>query len=91
MSTGDPTLPQEPDLTNVFSLGSPALDLGQFAFVDTYGNRGPQEPVNTEHPLFEPIWQAIKDWDIERTRGRGYAGATGNDVQAIIDAIERGR
>jgi len=50
----------------------------------------PVQPVNAQHPLFERIWQAIKEWDIERTRGRGYAGATGTDVQAIIDAIEHG-
>jgi len=50
--------------------------------------RGFDKPVNTAHPLFETIWQAIKDWDIERSRGLGYAGATGTDVQTIIDAIE---
>ena len=42
-------------------------------------------PVNTEHPLFDAIWQAIKGWDIEREHGQGYAGATGTDVQIIID------
>ena len=45
-------------------------------------------PVDTEHLLFEPIWQAIKGWDIQRRHGEGYAGATGTDVQVIIDAIE---
>lgn len=44
-------------------------------------------PVNTDHPLFEPIWQAIKGWDIQRKKGAGYAGATGTDVQIILDAI----
>lgn len=48
-------------------------------------------PVNTEHWLFEPIWQVIKNWDIERRRGEGYAGATGSDAQRIIDAIEASR
>ena len=27
-------------------------------------------PVNTEHPLFERIWQAIKGWDIQRSRSK---------------------
>lgn len=45
-------------------------------------------PVNLEHPLFEPIWQAVKGWDIQRLHGEGYAGATGTDVQIIIDSIE---
>ena len=44
--------------------------------------------VNTEHPLFNRIWQAIKGWDIQRKHGVGYAGANGTDVQIIIDAIE---
>lgn len=44
--------------------------------------------VNTEHPLFNGIWQAIKGWDIERKPGVGYAGANGTDVQIIIDSIE---
>jgi hypothetical protein len=51
--------------------------------VETFDMR----PVNTEHPWFEPIWQAIKGWDIARSSGAGYAGATGSDVQAIIDAL----
>lgn len=50
----------------------------------------PAPPVNLEHPLFEPIWQAIKNWDIGRDGNRmGYAGASGNDVQTILDAIDR--
>jgi hypothetical protein len=44
-------------------------------------------PVNPDHPLFEPIWQAIKQWDIQRRPGDGYAGANGTDAQVIIDAI----
>jgi len=45
-------------------------------------------PVNTEDPRFEPIWQAIKDWDIQRSPDTGYAGATGTDVQIILDALD---
>jgi hypothetical protein len=36
----------------------------------------------------DAIWKAIKDWDIERKRGDGYAGATGTDVEIILNAIE---
>jgi hypothetical protein len=45
-------------------------------------------PVNTEDPRFEPIWQAIKSWDIQRSPDSGYAGATGTDVQIILDALD---
>ena len=45
-------------------------------------------PVNTEDPRFEPIWQAIKDWDIQRSPDTGYAGANGTDVQIILDALD---
>ncbi len=38
-------------------------------------------------PLFEAIWQAIKGWDLQRKPGAGYAGANGNDVATILDAI----
>lgn len=47
-----------------------------------------ERPVNTEHRFFEPIWQAIKGWDIQRSEGAGYAGATGTDVQIIIDSLK---
>lgn len=42
-------------------------------------------------PLFEAIWQAIKGWDISRhpAYNRLYAGATGNDVRHIYDAVKR--
>ena len=48
----------------------------------------PDVEVNTEHPLFEPIWQAIKHWDAD-TKGKGYAGISGTDVMTIIHAIEK--
>ena len=38
-------------------------------------------------PVFEAVWQAIKEWDIQREQGRGYAGATGTDVMTILEAI----
>lgn len=37
--------------------------------------------------VFEAIWQAIKDWDIQRTQGGGYAGATGTDVMTILGVV----
>ncbi len=43
--------------------------------------------VNTDDPLFAPIWETIKGWDIQRQSGLGYAGATGTDVQLIVNAI----
>jgi hypothetical protein len=45
-------------------------------------------PEMLKDPRFEVIWQAIKGWDLERTRGAGYAGATGNDVRRILDALD---
>jgi hypothetical protein len=36
---------------------------------------------------FEPIWQAIKGWDIQREHGAGYHGPTGDDVRAILTAL----
>ena len=44
--------------------------------------------ANTEHPLFDRIWQAIKSWDISRAPGERYSDATGSDVMTIIRAIE---
>ena len=45
-------------------------------------------PVHTDDPRFEPIWQAIKRWDIQRNPDAGYAGANGTDVQIILDALD---
>ena len=39
-------------------------------------------------PLFEAIWATIKGWDIQREEQEGYAGATGDDVRKIIEAID---
>ena len=36
---------------------------------------------------FELIWQAIKHWDIETVKGEGYHGITGDDVRAILQAL----
>jgi hypothetical protein len=39
-------------------------------------------------PAFEAVWQCIKGWDIGVGDAyRGYCGATGNHVRAILDAI----
>lgn len=40
-------------------------------------------------PRFEAVWQAIKHWDIQRYPGAGYAGASGNDVMAILSQLRR--
>lgn len=37
---------------------------------------------------FLAVWRAIKDWDIQRSPGIGYAGATGDDVCTILEALE---
>ena len=34
----------------------------------------------------DAVWEAIKGWDLERTQGDGYAGATGDDVLTILNA-----
>lgn len=49
-----------------------------------------REPKNTEveSPLFKAIWKAIKTWDINVPEEyKGYCGATGNHVMAIVDSI----
>lgn len=43
---------------------------------------GAAEPLG-----FDPIWQAIKGWDIQREHGAGYHGPTGNDVRTILAAF----
>ena len=46
-------------------------------------------PEDLKRPEFEAIWQAIKHWDINvPDKYRGYCGATGNHVMAILDAVE---
>ena len=46
-----------------------------------------------DSPLFEAIWQAIKGWDMSRHEEhdgrRLYSGATGTDVKAILNAINK--
>ena len=43
-----------------------------------------------KEPMFERVWQAIKDWDIRVPKQGGYMGATGNHVCEIIDAVKSG-
>lgn len=44
--------------------------------------------MSVEEPAgFEPIWQAIKGWDIQREHGAGYHGPTGDDVRTILAAL----
>lgn len=40
-------------------------------------------------PEFNAIWNVIKEWDIQRNKYAGYAGATGTDVMAILNALRR--
>jgi hypothetical protein len=45
-------------------------------------------PEELTDPLFERVWQTIKSWDINvPSEYRGYCGATGNHVCAIMDAV----
>lgn len=37
---------------------------------------------------YDAIWEAIKDWDIERKPGEGLAHATGTDVVTIMNALK---
>ena len=47
------------------------------------------EPKGTDliSPEFNAVWNAIKEWDIERIEGDGYAHATGTDVMIILNAL----
>lgn len=55
--------------------------------IKLFHRRGPTEKELNSH-LFSAIWNVIKNWDIERTPGEGYAGGTGSDVCEIMDAIK---
>lgn len=42
-----------------------------------------------ERPEFEAIWQAIKSWDVNVPESyKGYCGANGNHVRAILDVLK---
>lgn len=43
----------------------------------------------TKSPMFNAIWEAIKQWDMRRSRDAHYSEATGTDVCTILDAIGR--
>ena len=47
------------------------------------------EPTDNDlnSPVFESIWQAIKQWDMRRRPDQLYSGATGTDVMRILTAI----
>lgn len=49
-------------------------------------NREPSEE-DLKRPEFNAIWNVIKNWDIQRKKGAGYAGATGTDVMSILNAL----
>lgn len=44
--------------------------------------------IEEQYQRRERVWQVIKNWDIQRTPGAGYAGATGTDLAAIIKALD---
>ncbi|MBK8467854.1 MAG: hypothetical protein IPL32_18740 [Chloracidobacterium sp.] len=48
------------------------------------------EEITANHgdPVWEAIWSTIKGWDIQRTHGAGYSSPSGDDVQAIFNAIK---
>ena len=49
-------------------------------------------PGMLEDPYFNAIWDTIKGWDIAVPMAyRGYEGATGNHVRAILDALTNAR
>ncbi len=58
--------------------------------VETYNlpDFGPS-PIEDDlkDPAFLAVWDAIKQWDIQRHHGEGYAGAMGNDVMVILNAV----
>lgn len=53
--------------------------------IEDFGEQFP----SLKEEMFESIWAAIKKWDIERSPGDLYAGATGDDVRTIISSIEK--
>jgi hypothetical protein len=57
-------------------------------FVRTIEWRDPT-PAMLETPEFNAVWNVIKTWDINVPEAyRGYCGATGNHVRAILDALK---
>ena len=48
-------------------------------------------PEMLQDPAFEAIWQCIKRWDINAGAYRGYMGATGNHVRAILQALDKAK
>jgi 3-oxoacyl-[acyl-carrier-protein] synthase III len=56
-------------------------------------NKAYPDPTDKDlnDPLFEAIWQAIKDWDICRDPINTvlYASATGNDVMRILKKVRK--
>jgi hypothetical protein len=51
-----------------------------------FAMRREPQPGETETPIFNAIWNVVKNWEIQTKTGSWYS-ATGNDVCAIIDAI----
>jgi hypothetical protein len=46
-------------------------------------------PEMLETPEFNAVWNCIKSWAINVPEAyRGYCGATGNHVRAILDALK---
>jgi hypothetical protein len=57
------------------------------------GSQGSVKPIpspskqDLENPIFEPIFQVIKDWDIRIPGHYGSASGNGSHVKMIMDAL----
>jgi hypothetical protein len=51
----------------------------------------PTEYIVSLHgdPVWQAIWNAIKDWDISRTGAGSYHAPTGDDATHIYEAVRR--
>ena len=57
-------------------------------FTDRHRLSGPCY-VQEHNARFNAVWEAIKGWDLQRFPNTGYAGATGDDVCTILEALDR--
>lgn len=48
-----------------------------------------REPLSEDldDPLFDAIWMAIKNWDVNIGNTHGYSSTTGNHVMMILDEV----
>lgn len=87
-------MPIDPDLRRIIE-GEPREPRSVLAEAGIAGVAAPGGPIRgVEDPepdygtaAFDAVWEVVRPWDIERVSGKGYAGATGTDVQIILDAL----